>query len=322
VIKLSHSHLIMKALSILLLACLAGLAQTPPPPAVPPINLPDETVICVFEDGHKMTVGEFKKIYAILPPETQQTALTKREDFLKGWAVMRKLAQMAKADKLDEGSPAKEQLDYYDMRILTDAEMLDASHKVTVPAADAKTFYDAHRDNYKEVQLKAIYLSFADGAAAPATSSASSTTKRTEEQTKVLAAKLVADLRGGADFTKLVEQYSDDATSKAKAGDFATIHGSDNIPEEVKSVVMALKQGAISEPLRQPSAIYIFRAESVTYKPFDEVSMDIFNQLKTQQYRVWMDQINRNVKVEFKSQEFLNAAPPAEVKPSGAHEQN
>ncbi len=59
----------------------------------------------------------------------------------------------------------------------------------------------------------------------------------------MLAAKLVADLRGGADFVKLVEQYSDDSTSKAKAGDFATIHGSDNIPQEVKSVVMGLKQG-------------------------------------------------------------------------------
>jgi peptidyl-prolyl cis-trans isomerase C len=275
-------------------------------------------VICVFEDGYKMTVGEFKKIYAILPPETQQTALAKREDFLKGWAVMRKLAQMAKADKLDEGSPAREQLDYYSMRILTDAEMLDTSHKVSVPPGEAKQYYDAHRDNYKEVQLKAIYLSFSDGAA-PTTSSATSSAKRTEEQTKVLAAKLTADLRGGADFVKLVEQYSDDSTSKAKAGDFATIHGSDNIPQEVKSVVMGLKQGDVSEPLRQPSAIYIFRAETVSYKPFEQVSDEILNQLKTEHFRVWLDSINRNIKVEFKSQEFLNAPAPAEVKPSGAH---
>ncbi len=84
-IKSSYPYLTMKALSILLFACLAGLAQTPPPPpAAAPINLADDTVICVFEDGYKMTVGEFKKIYAILPPETQQTALTKREDFLEG----------------------------------------------------------------------------------------------------------------------------------------------------------------------------------------------------------------------------------------------
>ncbi len=40
--------------------------------------------------------------------------------------------------------------------------------------------------------------------------------------------------------------------------------------------------------------------------------MDIFNQLKDQQFRVWLDSINRNIKVEFKSPEFLNAPAPAE----------
>jgi len=302
----TSATLAMKVLPILLFACLTGLAQTPPSPPAPAFpNMPDETVLAVFDDGYAMTVGEFKHIFAILPQENQETALKQPEDFLKGWAVMRKLTQLARKDKLDQATPTKEKIEYYTMRILTDAEMLDASMHVNVPDAEAKQFYEAHREQFKEVSLKAIYLQFADAAASSSASSSPSSNKRTEEQTKALADKLVAELHGGADFVKLVNEYTDDMTSKAKNGDFAVIHGSDNIPEQVKTVVMSMKQGDISEPLRQPTAYYIFRAESVTYKPFDQVSDQIFTQLKSDHYRQWMEQINKDVKVDFKTPAFF-----------------
>lgn len=303
----------MRALSILLFACLAGQAQTAPPAAAPAFpDLPDNEVIAVFDDGVSMTMGEFKKFFAVLPPEIQQNALKQRENFIKGWAVMRKLAHMAEKQKLDEGSPTRESLEYYRMRILTDAEMVDQLHHTSVPPAEGKEYYQAHRDKYKEVRIKAIYLGFSEQ---PASSGANS---RTEEQAKALAAKLLADLRGGADFVKLVAQYSEDATSKAKDGDFATIHGSDNIPEAIRAVVMALKPGEVSEPIRQPNAIYLFRAEAVSYKEFDQVSDEIFAQLRQQRYNQWMEQINRDAKVELKSPAFFGTAP-ADAKPPGAH---
>ncbi|HTX38779.1 MAG TPA: peptidylprolyl isomerase [Bryobacteraceae bacterium] len=296
----------MKALSILLLACLSAAAQSAPPAPAPPFpNLPESTVIAVFPDGYSMTVGEFKKFFAILPPDAQQNALKQPQDFLRGWAVMRKLAQLAKTQKLDEGSPAREQLDYYTMRILTDAELENVNAHITVPPEEARQYYDTNRERYKEVRLKAIYLGFSDKPASSSSSSAS----RTEDEAKALAAKLVGQLRGGADFVKLVEQYSEDATSKAKQGDFATIHGSDNIPDQVRSAVMSLKPGEVSEPVRQPTAIYIFQAESVSYKPFDDVSGEIFAQLKKDHYSQWVFQMDHDTKVEFKSPEFFGTAP-------------
>ena len=38
-------------------------------------DLPDETVVATFDDGVKMTMGEFKHLYAVLPPENQQQAM-------------------------------------------------------------------------------------------------------------------------------------------------------------------------------------------------------------------------------------------------------
>lgn len=305
----------MKLLPILLLACFAGVAQTPPPPPQFP-NVPDETVICTFDDGVSLTAGEFKKIVAVLPPESQPAAVKDPQTFLHQWALMRKLTKMAMNDKLDEQSPTREKAEYYRMMTLSEAAMMDADRHITITPAEAKAYYEAHHDNYKEVRVKAIYIPFSGEASA---SISGGTKSRTEEQAKALAAKIEGELRGGADFVKLVAQYSEDPTSKAKDGDFATIHGSDNIPAEIRAVVMALKPGEVSGPIRQPTAIYLFRAESVSYKQFDDVSNEIFTQMHRDRYTQWMDQTNRDSKVEFKSPTFFGTAQDTGKQPSGAH---
>ena len=81
---------------------------------------------------------------------------------------------------------------------------------------------------------------------------------------------------------KLVKEYSEEPTSKAKDGDFGTFHGSDNIPEPTRSMVMALKTGEVSDPVRQPNGVYLFRAEEVLAGLFDKVSEEIFTQLRQQ----------------------------------------
>src|ERR1039458_8166876 len=105
----------MKFLSVFLFACFsAAWAQTAPAPAAAPQmpDIPDQTTIAVFDDGVKLTMGDFKKIFAVLPPDNQPLVLHDRKTFLQEWAFMRKLAQMAEKQKLDQESPAKEQLEY------------------------------------------------------------------------------------------------------------------------------------------------------------------------------------------------------------------
>ena len=233
----------MKALSILFFACLAVWAQPAPP--VPSAgaaagwdDVPDATVIAVFGDGSSMTMGDFKNLFHALPPDLQNNAQKQPEAFLHQWALMRNLAQLAKTQKLDERSPIRESLEFSSFYILMQAEMQDSLRRVNVEPAEAHQYYDEHKDKYKEVHLKAIYLSFSDRASgASSTANSSSVKLRTEDEAKALAAKLVAQLRGGADFVKLVAQYSDDAATKAKDGDFTTVYGSDNIPDQIKVTV-------------------------------------------------------------------------------------
>ncbi len=290
----------MKVLNVFLFACCSvAWAQTAPAPAAAPQmpDIPDQTTVAVFDDGVKLTMGDFKKIFAVLPPENQPLALRNRQTFLQQWAFMRKLAQMAEKQKLDLESPAREQLEYSRLMILSQAKLAEALNSIIVEPAEIVQFYEADKERFKEVRVKAIYVSFGKGGKAPS-----------EDEAKAKATKLLADIRGGADFVKLVKENSDDETSKAKDGDFATLRRNDNIPDAIRTAVFSLKQGEVTEPVRQPNGFYLLRADEVRYRPLSQVRDEIFTELRQRHYSQWLEQTNKDAKVEFTSPAFLGDA--------------
>ena len=120
---------------------------------------------------------------------------------------------------------------------------------------------------------------------------------------------LLAAIRGGADFVKLVKENSDDETSREKDGDFATLHASDNIPDAFRAAVFSLKQGDVSEPLKQPNGFYLLRAEEVTVRPLSEVRDEIYNELKNIRSDEWLRGMDSEAKVQILSPEFISPAP-------------
>ena len=185
----------MKLLSLLVF--LAPVWAQPLP------DIPDETVVATFDDGVKMTLGEFKHLYAVLPPENQQQAMHDRPAFLKQWALMRKLAKLAEAEQLDKLSPSKEGLEYYRLVILSQAKMNAEMMNVTVLPSEVSAYYEANKDRYKQVRVKAIYIGYGGKNVSEAAALAK-------------AVKVRSQIRAGADFTTLVKEYSDDATSREK----------------------------------------------------------------------------------------------------------
>lgn len=290
---------------------IAAWAQSAAPgaPAVPPglPNLPDETVIATFEDGEKLTMGEFRRIFAILPPDNQQMALRDRRAFLHQFALMRKLTQMAAAQKLNEQSPTKETLAYYNMMVLSQAKINDVVNNSNVEPGEIVKYYDINKDKYKLVRVKTIYISFNNN---PAATGVSGRKVLNEELAKAKADKLVADLRAGADFIKAVKEHSDDETSRNRDGDFATLRLSDNIPDAIKAAVFRLKQGELSDAVRQPNGFYVFRAEEVTIRPLSQAREEIYNTLKQESYTGWLKRTDGETKVVYNSEEFLGPAAP------------
>jgi peptidyl-prolyl cis-trans isomerase C len=287
-------------------------AQTPTPPAAALPNLPDDTVIAVFDDGAKLTMGELKGFYGVLPPNSQQGIIRDRKAFLEQWALIRKLAGIAETKKLEQTSPSKEALEYNRLLVLSQAAINDElMHAVPEPDAVEK-YYQANKERYKQVKVKAIYITFSKEPVSKVGSNGKPLL--TEDEAKAKAQKLLVEIRSGADFVKLVKENSEDTASKEKNGDFATLRPTDNIPDAIKSAVFALKQGEVSEPVQQPNGFYLLRAEEISYRTMADVRSEILENMKQDHFRGWMGQLHDSIKVQFPSAEFLGAAQPGAAK--------
>lgn len=294
----------MKTLGILMFTWAVALSAqpgaTPQAPNLP--DLPGDKVIARFDDGTELTVDQLRQLYPVLPQPLQNAVNRDPAEFFREYAIMRAYTKIAEKDKLDEQEPYKEALAFHRLLILWQAVLDRAYQSATVEPNEVINYYDSHKDLYKQVRVKAIYLPFSD---------TPSITEMTEDQAKAKAAKLVAESRGGADFVTLVKENSQDETSRAKDGDFATLHAADNIPDGIKAAVFALKQGEISDPIRQARGYYIFKAEEVIYQPLSKVRDQIFTQLKTAHAKEWVDKTDRATKVEFPDPDFPPKKQPA-----------
>jgi len=276
-------------------------------------------VIAIFEDGVKMTLDDYRALLPVLPQAYQQLANRDRNQFIHYYAMMRKAAQMAEQEKLEQKSPYKELLAYSRLSTLTDIKLAAVRSAVTVDPAEIEKYYNEHKDPYKQVKVSGIYIAFShESEASPASSSASvmATTvpkkTLTEAEARAKAEKLLTDIRGGADFAKLVQTESDDETSKAKGGDFGAWRITDNVPDLMRQSVFSLKAGEVTEPVRQANGFYLFRADEVKYTPLAEVRDSIFDQLKQQKAQEWIRKFDAETRVEIPSKEA--AVPPSPAK--------
>jgi parvulin-like peptidyl-prolyl isomerase len=73
-----------------------------------------------------------------------------------------------------------------------------------------------------------------------------------------------------------------------------------------------MKQGDVSEPLRQANGYYLLRAEQVSYRPFEQVRDEVFGQLRSERATKWMNEQNTAAaNIQYPSAEFLATPEPA-----------
>jgi|SRR5271157_4624602 len=299
----------MKPFILLSLCAAAACAQqaAPTAAAAPWPQIPDSEVVVTI-DGQPMTMGQLKMYFSFLPPEGQQAIVSNPGMVLRQFVMMRKLSALAVEQKLDQASPLREQLEYNRDAVLSQAAVQYLLNSPTVESNEILNFYNAHKEDFKQVKAKAIKISFSMTPAPKGSPKVLS-----EEEAKAKAAKLLAAIRGGADFVKLVRENSDDATSKARDGDFATFTPSQSIPDAMRAAVFQLKKGETSEPVRQPDGFYLLRAEEVSYQGLSQVRDQIFGKLKEDKGKALVDKMDQESKIEFPNPKFpaRPAAPPA-----------
>jgi peptidyl-prolyl cis-trans isomerase C len=301
----------MKTLLLLSFCAASACAQQAAPTAgtAPEVQIPDTAVIAKI-DGRPLTMGELKTYTSFLPPDGQRVIMVNPEMVLRQMVLMHKLSELAVEQKMDQASPVREQLEFNRDVVLSAAGAQYLLNSPTVDPIETLNFYNAHKEDFKQVKVKAIYISFS---LTPAPKGGPKVLS--EEEAKAKATRLLAAIRGGADFVKLVRENSDDATSKARDGDFATVTPAENIPDAMRAAVFQLKPGETSEPVRQPSGFYLLRAEQVSYLPLSQVRDQIFAQIKENKGKALLDKMSRETQIEFPNPAFPGKSPaPAAAK--------
>ena len=289
---------------VLATALWAADEKAPAKPALNLSELPPDTVVATV-NGKKMTADEVRKMVAGIPAQAQQAFTKDPKQFMQEYAWYVNLQATAEKQGLADKSPYKEILAFNRMLTLVQAQWNHEYLQVNVSAEEQKKFYDEHPDRFRETQAKMIYIPFAGG---------------TEDEAKAKAQQVAQQARGGADFVKLVKEFSQDKASAGQNGDIGMpIRATTTqIPETMRNAILALKAGQVSDPVRHENGYYIFRAESAGVLPYEKVKDDIYKELKDVGFNRWKEKTKAQSSVQFDNEAFFQSIKQqAQTKPNG-----
>jgi peptidyl-prolyl cis-trans isomerase C len=294
--------------------CLSLAAQTP---------AADPQKVVATIAGRNITAAEIQKMLSLFNAQEVQTFQQNPEFILGQYFLFLHLAEEGEKDKLLEKSPYKEQYEVLRTQLLRNAKVNEENNTYPVSAEMIEAYYKQHAAQYQQAKIKVIYIAYA-GAAGPVGTDvpamqqalkdamAGAKAKRPEAEARTLADDIVKQLRGGANFAKLAEQYSEDKDSKATGGDFGFIKAVSEYPADFKSAVFALKPGEISDPIRQPAAFYIVRVDEMGTQPSSEVGESIIHEIRNEHFNQWMKDLSASYQAVIKDPDYFKTAgtPP------------
>jgi peptidyl-prolyl cis-trans isomerase C len=278
-----------------------------------PAAISPETVVARI-NGEPVTAAQLRAIMQTNPPEAQKNLLKDGKTFLDYVAFTQRLAAMAEKAHLDQSSPIKETLEAQRMQTMAAAEFQAAQDAITVSGEEQKKFYQANKDRYTQAKVKLLYVSFHNNPPPPADPKAKKILSEPEAKAKI--ENLLAQIRVGADFVTMVKENSEDP-SKAKDGDFGTpIRRSEKVlPDDVITAIYAMKPGQVSDPVRTPIGYYLFRLEELTTQPYEEVSSDIFMEIRQGRFSQFMNNTRKGLDVKIEKPEFFTQTTSSAAQP-------
>jgi parvulin-like peptidyl-prolyl isomerase len=223
------------------------------------------------------------------------------------------ILEAAEKRKLGEQSPYKEQLadldrQYQQFRrqVLYGAALNESANSVSVSVDDMKKRYEAEQAKYLEAKVKVIYVPFTTTPVAGADKSARKV--MTEAEARAKADSIIAQAKSGADFVKLVKEHSEDPATVAQNGDLGVgvRAGTEKVPAEMRTAILAAKQGDIVGPVRSANGFYVFRIESMAALPFEQVRDDIYKEIQNAGMMNWLAEMRSKSSVKIENEAYFS----------------
>lgn len=254
----------------------------PAEPAQPPAT-PDTAVVKV--DGKPVTAKEVDELLKLLPPQGRAALKTEPEQVLAQLFLIYSLSEEAYKRKLEQESPHKESLATMTKTVMANAYTSEYNQTLQVSQAELDAVYKKAQSQFEVMKISAIKVAFETNPKPG---------QRGDDEAKARAEEIVKKLRApGADFAALAKTDSDDKDSGAKGGEYASMRKTDNFPPAVKDAILKLKEGEISEPVRQPGGYYVFKLTSKAVQPYSEVASTVALMAKQEKYQQWATDLQR-----------------------------
>jgi peptidyl-prolyl cis-trans isomerase C len=282
----------------------AGAPKTPipmPAAAPKPVVPPDRVVLKIGDVS--LTAAQFEEIVSVLPAQMQAQARgPARKQFADQIVKMTLLAEQAKREKLDDSTSFKVQRKFSEDNLLANLAYKELSEQSKVTEADARKYYDEHKEEYEEVTARHILIRM-KGSRVPLRPG---TADLSDAEALAKAQDIRKKIAAGADFAKLAETESDDTGSSATGGKLPPFHKGQMVPS-FEQAAFALKPGELSEPVKSDFGYHIIQVESHETKPFDTVRAAIEKQLQPEQTQKALEDMVKKADPVYDS-EFFNLA--------------
>jgi len=170
--------------------------------------------------------------------------------------------------------------------------------KIQVGETEMREYYETNRAKFTEDEtFRARHIFFRISEKAPA---------EEIKRSMVTALTVLAEAKGGKDFSELARTYSEDPAARKDAGDLGIFKKGDMMPE-LEQAIMAMKPGEVSELVYTPSGFHIIKLEeriAGKLKPFDSVKAEIeeaiYRKKSEERFSAWANELKGKASVEVK----------------------
>ncbi len=292
--------------SIATLCVVIVLARTTMSFAIAQTGFSPDDVVTVI-DGKEYTAKTMDQIRKSLPPQfRQRTQAMDNRAFVQVYAELQAFAKNAQAEGVTEKEPYRTQLEFARLNFLAQIYLAELQKRVRLKEEDFQKYYDEHRAEYEERHVYAIYIDYSDDPGSASDSDGNKPLSENEAREKT--EKLRAELNGGADFSELAKQHSDDASAE-KGGDLGFFKYNAQIPRMLRDAIFVLPVEEVSEPLQEGDRFYLFKVTEVRTQPLKAVRNQIATPLQAAQLKQMVDDVRSTVKVEYKNAEYMILSP-------------
>jgi peptidyl-prolyl cis-trans isomerase C len=253
--------------------------------------------------SEKITQSQFERILETLPEQQRGLGQSPegRRQIGERLAELKALAQEARAKKLDQDPAVKAKLALQAEQVLA-STMFQSLAEGAPDEATMRAYYEAHKNEYEQVQAKHILLRFKGSKLPVRDGQKDLTEEEALAKIKDLRAKIVA----GAKFADVAKTESDDTGTGEQGGDLGAVTRGMTVPP-FEEAAFGQKVGEVGQPVKTEFGYHLILVESHGNKAYADMKPEIESKVKPDQAQKSVDALVKKTSIVYDETYFGKA---------------